>query len=281
MIQGLTSAEPARRLYDEVFKDNAPHSITSTVASGIQAIVSNIERLLGDLEYLLEDNRVATASFVLATADEELAKMFILIDACRLDPKKHHSTLICVCRCFYNHIFKHAYNDVRRHERIDGMAKALEFWRIGVRRWWPESSDPEYAEPPMPHDTFFDREMPLYVDWDYVTKQWIVPDDGMNIYKFNTKHWPSHLDKLRGELADAQEAVRSQLLTADVLLVLNDVYSGTYVTEKTTTSQIQRMEELVTRRLVADHHVSEESVRRSPLLEWPLYHFATLGSDAV
>ena len=75
-------------------------------------MIDNIERILCDINYLHADGRIAAASFFLVTADEELAKVFILIDACRLDPARHESVLRSICKAFYSHKLKYAYNAI-------------------------------------------------------------------------------------------------------------------------------------------------------------------------
>src|SRR5678815_163634 len=104
MDNGLTPPEAGKRLYVEIFESKSPQSITAAVADGIRAVIGNVERILSDVDYLRADGRIAPASFLLATADEEFAKVFILIDACRLDPVKDACTLRCLCKAFYSHI---------------------------------------------------------------------------------------------------------------------------------------------------------------------------------
>ena len=96
MDNGLTPPEPSKRLYVEIFEGKSPESIASAVTDAKRAVNSNVDRILSDVDYLLADGRIATASFLLATADEEFAKIFILIDACRLDSVKDACTLKCL-----------------------------------------------------------------------------------------------------------------------------------------------------------------------------------------
>lgn len=113
MTPELTPPEPAKQLYQDLFENTTVGDLARVMAEGMQALVANIDRLLSDIELLVEAKRFASASFLLATADEELAKVFILLDACRLDPAKHFSVLVRLCCAFYNHIQKHAYNEVQ------------------------------------------------------------------------------------------------------------------------------------------------------------------------
>ncbi len=277
----LTPAEPAKRLYAELFDRSSPEEIASTAARGIEAIVENIDRLLSDVDFLLADKRYATASFLLATAQEEVAKIFILIDTCRLDPSKYASVLRSLCKAFYSHIAKHAYNEVRRIPIIHDMGQAADRWRIAVRRWWPGSSDPQDGEPAMPHDTVFDREVPLYVDWDYWSRTWIVPRQSTNRLKFDNAHWPSELDRFRAELQTVKEAAAKGLLSAEALKTVNTIYGGTYIGDSTPMDTIHKLEEKLVASVSSKLSLSDADILKSPLVALPLYHFTTVSGDAA
>ena len=274
LSDGLTPPESGKRLFAEVFKGRFPQAIVESVADGITAVIGNVERVLDDVHYLRQDGRFAAASFFLATADEEVAKVLILIDACRLDPDKHVSVLQSLCKAFYDHRLKYAYNAMRRYPPVfNGMVAGWRFW---TKRWWPGSSDPEDGEPALPHDTYFGREMPLYVDWDYYSKKWVLPDNSMNAGKFGNDPAPNPLDRLCGELRGLKAATEAKLLCAEALLCVNEVWSDLYVNETTPTAVIEETERRLVGHLAAKFGVSEEQIGRFPLLERPLYHFTTL-----
>ncbi len=71
------------------------------------------------------------------------------------------------------------------------------------------------------------------------------------------------------------------LLSAEVLVALNEVYSGTYINERTPNEALEKLEQRLVDLLGNDLRVSEEAVRASPLIEWPLYHFTTVREDAA
>ncbi len=251
------------------------------MAGGVEASLENIDRLLSDVDFLLVDKRYATASFLLATAQEEVAKIFILIDTCRLDPSKYASVLRSLCKAFYSHIAKHAYNEVRRIPIIHDMGQAADRWRIAVRRWWPGSSDPQDGEPAMPHDTVFDREVPLYVDWDYWSRTWIVPRRSTNRLKFDNAHWPSELDRFRAELQTVKEAAAKGLLSAEALKTVNTIYGGTYIGDSTPMDTIHKLEEKLVASVSSTLSLSDADILKSPLVALPLYHFTTVSGDAA
>jgi len=269
--------EPAKRLYEALFEGKSPEAIAASLANGIQAVIANVERLLGDIAYLLASGRIASASFLLATADEETAKVFILIDACRVDPAKHAHVLKSLCKAFYNHRLKHAYNAMRRYPpAFNGVATAWCYW---TKPWWPEPADPESGEPAMPHSTYFDREMPLYVDWDFYSGKWMLPDNSTNASKFGREPELNRLDVLRGDLGQIKLAFEAGLLSSAALACLNEEWRNAYVNEKTSVAEIEEVQNGLVEHLVSKLRIPEETVRRSPLFAWPLYHFTAMRSD--
>ena len=272
----LTPHEPAKRLYREVFETNSADVVAAEAADGIAAVIANVERLVTETEYLYSGGRVATASFMLATAWEELAKVFILMDACRLNPEQQGSTMRRLCQAFYDHIVKHAYNAVRHRVNVNSMAKAFAVWKIEVKRWWPESPDPEQGEPPMPHDTFFAREIALYVDRDWVTKRWIVPDNNVNAYRFDSTHWPSDFDRLRSELTMVKQDASNGLLSCGGLKIMNEVFGGDYVNNKTPETLLRKRNRTLVACLAEATGQPESRVLESVVTARPLYHFTTV-----
>jgi len=277
MSDERVAPEPGKRLFEQLFEGKSVEAIAASASEGIEAVMRNVERLLGDIDYLVAGRRAASASFLLATADEEGAKIFILIDACRLDPIRHASVLKGVCKAFYDHRVKYAYNAIRRYPpAFNGVATAWRFW---TKRWWPESPDPESGEPAMPHDTYFHREMPLYVDWDYYGKRWILPDNTMDPMRFAGGTEPSRLDTLRADLKQMKGATAGGLLSPSALLCVNEAWRNTYVNESTTPATLEKVQQQLIADLVARIGAPDETARRSPLLARPLYHFTTLTAE--
>ncbi len=174
--------ERHKTLFENLFAWRTPPETIEAISQGISGVLANAARLLADVELLIGVERYATAAFLLATADEEMAKAYILLDACRLDFGSHESVLRALCRAFYSHIAKHAYNKVTRWEWFVSMAYAKEIWDNDMIRWWP--ADPESGQPEMPHDTYFAREVPLYVDFEEYAGGWFVPDANERKYIF-------------------------------------------------------------------------------------------------
>lgn len=106
--------KPGIKLFENLFLGLEYEAILKRISDGVQAVISNSVRLLEDVEILLNSERFASAGFLLATADEEMAKAYILLDMCRLDFYKHENTLKHLCRAFYEHVAKFAYNEIVR-----------------------------------------------------------------------------------------------------------------------------------------------------------------------
>lgn len=173
---------PGDLLFHNLFERGSVGDSFDLLADGIRSAITNSDRLLSDCQYLVDSGRYASARFLLATAREELAKAPILVDMCRLDFEKHESVLKRLCRAFYDHIAKHAYIEVLNFPDIRSMEEVREIWRVEVRKWWPAS--PEDGEPDMPHDMYFDREFPLYVEYGNYNQRWLVPADKNHAWHF-------------------------------------------------------------------------------------------------
>jgi AbiV family abortive infection protein len=97
------------KLYENLFMGMKYEDTIKRISDGLLSINSNASRLIEDVELLVNSNRYSSASFLLATANEEMAKSYILLDMCRLDFTRHENTLKNLCRAFYDHVMKSAY----------------------------------------------------------------------------------------------------------------------------------------------------------------------------
>jgi AbiV family abortive infection protein len=98
--------ERGQQLFKNLFMDRDCNAILEVISAGLTAILSNAKRLTQDVTLLANSKRFASAAFLMATADEEIAKSYILIDMCRLDFLRHHSVLKALCQAFYSHVAK-------------------------------------------------------------------------------------------------------------------------------------------------------------------------------
>src|SRR3989338_726484 len=95
---------PWKQLFDSLFQERNDQETIHIISAGLIAILNNANRLMADVTLLAEAERYSTATFLLTTADEEMAKSYILIDMCRLDFQTYQSVLRRLCQAFYNHI---------------------------------------------------------------------------------------------------------------------------------------------------------------------------------
>jgi AbiV family abortive infection protein len=266
--------EPGKQLFDNLFVRRSGDTTLDMLSAGLTAVLNNASRLIEDVALLADSRRYASAAFLLATANEEMAKSFILIDTCRLDFSRHQDVLKRLCRAFYNHITKYAYNKVVRRDGFVSMSHVKEIWDIGVTRWWP-SSDPESGWPDMPHDTYVVREMPLYVDFIDPDQKWFVPATGTRKEAFEEFLGTSDLSKSKEALERLCKTSEAGFYKPECLSILNETFKRCYITETTKTDEIGRLYEKVAERLERELGLSRTGFFASALHEWPLYHFVS------
>ena len=247
------------------------------ISAGIRAFISNAARLLGDVKLLVDAGRYASAMFLATTAREEIAKSYIMVDACRLNLSKRKDVLQALCHAFYDHIAKHAYYKIHRFKiymfpREITMEQIKELWNTEITRWWP-SGNPENGEPDMPHDTYFRRELPLYVDFSDYSKTWITPENSSNKYLFDEMGGINELASVTEMLDRIIKAEQLGLFAPECLSILNDTFRNQFLTNKTPIENAVRLERHIAARVEKDMAIPSEEVLNSPLTGWPLYHF--------
>jgi AbiV family abortive infection protein len=201
MLRKTERPEPGKQLFESLFVGRRPEATLQAISQGLILLLENAIRLKEDANILLKANRFASPKFLITTADEEIAKFYILLDVCRLDFSRHTSVLQRLCRSFYNHIHKYAYNQILlRLPAVHDMAQIKELWNVATTEWWP-STDYESGEPDMPHNIYFSRAMPLYVDFGDYDQRWYEPKKEAAFgYKFDDKY----------RLSDTQEAITKE-----------------------------------------------------------------------
>jgi AbiV family abortive infection protein len=261
------------RFFQSLFGGHSPGKSFELIAMGLSAGYRNADRLLSDVRLLVQAGRLSSAKFLLTTAREELAKSCILIDACRLSPEKHESVLQQLCGAFYDHICKHAYLEVLDSHNIASMRDAQARWEIEVRRWWP--AGPEDGEPDMPHDTYFTRELPLYIDYDGFSQTWMMPSDSDQAAYFTNILGATQVSRTENLIETWRKAASEGLCSPEVLSILHEVFKKHYVGDNATHKQLMRLHQRASARVVAQTGVSVDSFMTSPLVKWPLYHLVS------
>lgn len=264
--------KPGIKLYENVFVGLDHHETLQRISDGIHAVISNAARLLEEVELLVGSDHFATASFLLATADEEMAKIYILLDMCRLDFSKHENKLKNLCRAFYDHVAKCAYNEVMRFEiEFRDMRHVKEVWIAEITRWWP--SGYESGEPDFPHDTYFKRELPLYVDFIEYDQEWHIPQQDTNKFYFNASFGEDIFSKSKDAMNKLSKTEDFQLFDIKYLQILNDTFRKDNFSENTETELITGLYEKVKSQLPKN---LQNSFEESALNEWPLYPFVNI-----
>lgn len=258
--------KPGMKLYENLFMGMKYEDTIKRISSGLLSINSNGNRLIEDVELLVKSHSYSSAAFLLATADEEMAKSYILLDMCRLDFTRHENILKNLCRAFYDHVLKSAYIKIVRFPlEFRDMSHVKEMWDVEIARWWP--SGYESGEPDMPHDTYFAREIPLYVDFIDFDQQWHVPQHHTRKYIFDPDLGDDSLSKSKKMIEQLGKTSETGLYSTQCLFSFNEVFKNHYLSDKTDTKEIKRLYLKAAERL---GHVKFEG---SALSEWPLYSF--------
>lgn len=260
-------------MYQNLFAGRRPEAILQNLSEGILGCAANAARLLADVELLVGSGRYASATFLVTTAKEEMAKAYILLDACRVNLSRHENILRRLSRAFYDHIAKHAYYSIHRLPSIASMEALKQMWEAETTRLWV-SGDPESGEPDMPHATYFDRELPLYVSFSDYVGAWLVPDDKSHEFQFERllgldfmKNTNMMLDRLR-------HAEQQGLFNPEVLDILNASLRGHYFSESTSLQEITTYYHRFAAQVSRSINVDVDGILRSPLAAVPLYHCA-------
>ena len=261
---------PADLLFKNLFKERTPLESFRLIAEGISASYNNANRLLSDAQYLTDAGRHSSAKFMLTTAREEIAKSFVLLDMCRLDSVKHESVLRRLCRAFYDHIKKHAYMEVIDFRNIHSMRDVAQLWVIEVKRFWPAPL--ESGEPDMPHETFFTREMPLYVDYGDYDRCWLIPTD-RDDEAFFSSAGKTRFSQIENRIEKWKVAESVGIVSPNVFAILNTIFKDHYVGESTTVETLGCLYEGMAQRVSKQTGITADLLMDSPVIQWPLYDF--------
>lgn len=268
-----------KQFYKNIFE--GPQEIRSIelLSKGLKAIITNTERLLSDVELLISSGKFASASFLRATADEEMAKFNIMLDMCRLDFEANNSTLKKLCSAFYDHIYKLAYNRIVRHQRFYDMQDIKSIWLIEVKKWWP--SEPESGEPSFPNSTYFTREVPLYVEFLEYDNCWHIPSNDTQRFQFESSVGleSSYEDSLK-MFQKLLKTNQLRLIQPECLSILHDIYKDKYISDKIATDDIYKLFNNYTKSIENKININRDDILNSAIFHWPLYHFVTLGKTA-
>lgn len=243
----------------------------SRVSEGISTLSQHLAELRSDIEILVGHDRLSRAAFLLSAAEEELAKVFILLDLMRIDTRKHGDQARALCGAFYDHVRKYAYLAVQRWEGLRDMRQAKELFELETKKWFP--ADPESGEPDMPHDTVFLREMNLYVDFIHYDQRWWLPGLADSRDRFTESAYPHSWDAFQQDFDALGVTVTQHLTTPEALSLLNNHFRSVPISESTDISVVDETHQRLYRDLHQLCAVTAEDFRRSLVPRVPLYAF--------
>jgi len=265
--------KPSSTLFENLFNRRDRMATLSVISEGLSAVTKNAGYLLEEAEILASAEKYPRAEFLVATADEEIAKAYILLDMCRLDFDKQGPTLRRLCKAFYKHVEKHAYYTIVNDSFIRDMQNAMEMFHIELRRYWP-SGGPESGEPDMPHQTYFNRELNLYVDFIEYNQAWNLPAPSKKGYVFFDDVFRI-MDKKKQALNRLVLSQDQGLYSVEALEVLNDVFREHYLTEMTSNEEMDSLFTKLKSELGKLLGGDAERFSNTAYFEWSLYHFLT------
>lgn len=262
-------------LYGVLFKGLEPNATLDLISGGIDAIVDNVALLVADAELLANNHRYARADFVAAAAREEMGKLHLLLDMCRLNLARHENYLKRLCGAFYDHITKHAYFEycTRSYAGIQTMSSLGRAFNLTRQQWWPAGV--EDGEPEMPNDVYFLREANLYVGYDDYAEQWVYPEEahGRIHYDPASSFLGTPIAKTR-EVFDRLSHEREQgLFRPGSLAAVNACFGQRFFNDGVPTDDLNAMHRRVAGDLAQSLGITEDDYRNSALESWPLYSF--------
>ncbi len=248
------------------------------IAEGLTAVLAQVAELLKDVECLVRNERFARAWFIIATADEELGKCHLLLDCARLNVAKHQSCLNTISKAFYDHVDKYAYMRLWRMGHPENhpwwtVKDAFDAFNSDRVEFWTASSsfDEPPTEPDMPHNTYFSRELNLYID--------VLPSGG---WTSPPEEWARHkFDEINGEFelrnqtkthwAAFDSLVRGRAMTNEALQIVNGIWRERYIGPKQQRVDLDSIWKKTATAVSGASHLRPEDVLVSPICFWPCY----------
>lgn len=262
-----------KQFLESLFIGRSYDQTINLIADGILVLIENANRLYQDASILTKNYRWTGAKFFLTTADEEMAKAYILIDSCRLDFQRHKSVLKKLIDAFYDHVLKHAYMQVIREANQDKLNEIEEEWSRGVEHW-EEALDENKEEPISYHETYFTREIPLYVDFNLFDQCWSSPVLDLAEYSASMGYGQTWVEDALNLL---QESKKNGFFCTEALTIVNDVFREFYINQKTDMGFVKRLHDKTARQIESTIGIPSDLYHRSALNRYPLYHFTTLN----
>ncbi len=262
-----------KRFLESLFIGRRTDQTINLIADGILVLIENANRLYLDASILTQNFRWTGAKIFLTTADEEMAKAYILIDSCLLDFHRHQSVIKKLIDAFYDHVLKHAYMQVIRNANQHKLDEIEEEWCRGVEHW-EEPLDEDKVKPISYHETYFTREIPLYVDFNPVDRCWSSPALDLSEYSASMGYGQAWVEDTLKVLKESQ---KNGFFCTEALTIVNDAFRKFYINQKTDMGFVKRLHDKTARLIESKIGIHRELYYRSALNRYPLYHYTTLG----
>ena len=258
---------PDKTLFENIFLNRENEEIIQLLSDGITAVINNAENLYHDAQLMFKNSRWASWRFLLTTANEEMAKSYILLDACRLDFTRHQSVLKRLCYAFYDHVSKYAYGNIINSKDVHNLQQAQTEWQDNTARWvLDDDSQPI-------HETYFLREAPLYVDFLEYDQLWSTPLDRVAEYNYSMG---SGIPDFQAALERLKTTQQAGLFSSNVLTLINEKFRKYYFSEATPNESLVNLHKKTAKQIETKMGISMETYQRSSLNTIPLYHFLTM-----
>jgi AbiV family abortive infection protein len=259
-----------RKLYESLFLNRSKEETFPLLSDGILAFVANAERLYGDAKLLFEQGRWASGRFLLTITNEEMAKPYIFLGACRLDFSRHQSTLVQLCKAFYDPIYKYAYKNVLSNSDIQTIQDGKTLWLESVEKWIPDSESEDVK--PI-HETYFLLEMPLYVNFLDSDQRWSTPREDVAEYNYSMGSGIANTNSVLERLKKTQQ---SGLFSSSVLSLINEGFKNHYISDTTPDEVLVNLHEKSAKQIETNLGFSVVNYQESSLNTIPLYHFLAM-----
>jgi AbiV family abortive infection protein len=262
-----------KRFFESLFIGRTYDQTINLIADGIFVLIENAKRLYQDASILTQNYRWTGAKFFLTTANEEMAKAYILLDSCRLDFQRHQSVLKKISDAFYDHTQKHAYMQVIRNANLKNLDEIEEEWSRGVENW-EELLDESKERSISYHETYFTREIPLYVDFNHVDQCWSSPVSDLAEYSASMGFGQTWVED---DLRLLQESQKNGFFCTEALTIVNDVFRKFYINQKTELGFVKKLHDKTASQIERKLGIPRALYHGSALNRYPLYHFTTLS----
>lgn len=282
MAEDIRQPKPYLTMFTSIFEGHTQDGALDTLSRGLGSLATHIEHLVQEVDILRDASRFERAGFLLTLANEEIAKTYILLDMCRLDSGRHHSVLKGLCRAFYSHAYKLAYVQIQRPaKRFWDMTEFKRRWDVEIKQWFP-SSGPESGVPDLPGNVYFDRDSTLYCEYFEDSGGWYAPNPEAGREKF-FHEWPdlpTEFEVTQMDMTNIKNAYGSGMYDTQCLTIVNEEFKGLYVNDIIEAIRVRTAIHKLSQRIIAEIAVPPETLEKSALAAWPLYHFCSSGRGA-